>query len=159
QLLVAVAEHPVERGIRQGYLICRRLNEDDTFAHGFENASLGLQCVLLDMPLGHLGDVDHRAENPAICLHGTCTQFEVSRSSPGVDDDLVKITGLARGHDMLKYFVHVSTVGWRRKILYRSADPALRRNAVHRTIEEYALPLPIEQRKPIRGARCDGLQR
>jgi len=60
---------------------------------------------------------------------------------------------------MLKYFMHVSTVGWGRKILYWSTNPALGRHTVHCTIEEHTLSLAVEQRQPVGGAGRDGLQR
>src|SRR4030088_68652 len=135
--------------------MCRRVDQHHTFAHRLENSRLSPQRVLLRVPLGNLGDIDDCTEDPAIRLHRARAQFEVARRPLRIDDDLVEVTGLAGVHDMLKYFMHVSTVGWRRKILSWSTNPARGRHPVHCTMEEHTLSLAVEQCKPVSGAGRD----
>src|SRR5262249_14968902 len=123
------------------------IDQHHAFAHRLENSCLGLQGILLAVSLGDLRDIDHGTEDPAIRLHRTRTQLEITGPAVRIADDLVEVTRLARLHHMLKYFMHVSTVGRRRKILYRRADPAFWRDTVHRSIEKHALSLPVEQRE------------
>src|SRR5882724_3163757 len=139
--------------------MCGRIDQYHTFAHRLENSRLSPKRFLLRVPLRHLGDIHDRAEDPAIRLHRTGTQLEVAGPALRVDDDLVKVAWLAGVHDMFKYFMHVSTVGWRRKILYWSTNPALRRHTVHCTIQEHTLSAPVEQGKPVSRAGRDRLQR